>query len=271
MGVDVCYPNHAEADGDDMDTLFHLLIQAAAGFVITAPGTDDIMLGYQSISYHDVATARAVTDRKHTPEFEQWLASREIISGSEHLLDARGFAADDLASLAGSSGAALRTSGASAVSFTPARVGRGRAGGAVPTSHRLAVTTTAHSSARDAVHSEVDLEALHQSIGGLSEVRTQAADRAEYLRRPDLGRRLADDINASGRASAGSDAGDNAASTVDWQAHAGEIGIVTADGLSPQAVNEHAVPLVDELQKVFAEEMPGKSQLHFQYSPTARH
>ena len=211
-----------------------------------------------------------MADRKHTPEFEQWLASREIISGSEHLLDARNFAADDLASLAGSSGAALRTSGASAVSFTPARVGRGRAGGAVPTSHRLAVTT-AHSSASDAVHSEVDLEALHQSIGEPCEVRTQAADRAEYLRRPDLGRRLADDINASDRASGGSDAGDNAASTVDWQAHAGEIGIVTADGLSPQAVNEHAVPLVDELQKVFAEEMPGKSQLHFQYSPTARH
>ena len=107
MGVDVCYTNHAEADGDDMDTLLHLLIQAAAGFVITVPGADDIMLGYQSLSYHDVATARAVTGRKHAPEFEQWLASREIIGSSGHLLDARGFAADDLATLAGSSGAAV--------------------------------------------------------------------------------------------------------------------------------------------------------------------
>lgn len=147
--------------------------------------------------------------------------------------------------------------------FTPARVGLGRAGGALPTSHRLAVTT-AHSSARDAVHSEVDLEMLHRSINGLSEVYTQATDRAEYLRRPDLGRRLADDARAGGSHAGDTDAdGSNSvgsdAGTVDWQAHAGEIGIVIADGLSPQAVSEHAASLVGELQKLFEEELPGKS------------
>lgn len=100
MGVDVCYTNHAEADSNDMDVLLHLLIQAAAGFVITVPGADDIMLGYQSLSYHDVAAARAVTGRKHAPEFEAWLYERGLIGRNGKLTNSGGFMGEDFNELA---------------------------------------------------------------------------------------------------------------------------------------------------------------------------
>jgi ethanolamine ammonia-lyase large subunit len=73
MGVDVCYTNHAEADSDDMDTLLTLLGAAGVGFVIAVPGADDVMLGYQSLSFHDVLYARKVLGLRPAPEFEAWL------------------------------------------------------------------------------------------------------------------------------------------------------------------------------------------------------
>ncbi|WP_137876580.1 ethanolamine ammonia-lyase subunit EutB [Rhodococcus sp. Q] len=73
MGVDVCYTNHAEADQDDMDTLLTLLGVAGAAFVITVPGADDVMLGYQSLSFHDALYARQVLGLRPAPEFENWL------------------------------------------------------------------------------------------------------------------------------------------------------------------------------------------------------
>ncbi|WP_020647812.1 ethanolamine ammonia-lyase subunit EutB [Solimonas variicoloris] len=74
MGVDVCYTNHAEADQDDMDTLMTLLATAGVNFVIAVPGADDVMLSYQSLSYHDVLGLRHLTERRPAPEFEAWLA-----------------------------------------------------------------------------------------------------------------------------------------------------------------------------------------------------
>ncbi len=73
MGVDVCYTNHAEADQDDMDTLVTLLGAAGAAFVIAVPGADDVMLGYQSLSFHDALYARRVLGLRVAPEFETWL------------------------------------------------------------------------------------------------------------------------------------------------------------------------------------------------------
>lgn len=73
MGVDVCYTNHAEADSDDMDTLLTLLGAAGAAFVIAVPGADDVMLGYQSLSFHDALYARAVLGLDPAPEFAAWL------------------------------------------------------------------------------------------------------------------------------------------------------------------------------------------------------
>ncbi|WP_280255931.1 ethanolamine ammonia-lyase subunit EutB [Nocardia wallacei] len=73
IGVDVCYTNHAEADSDDMDTLLTLLGAAGAAFVIAVPGADDVMLGYQSLSFHDALYARAVLGLDPAPEFAAWL------------------------------------------------------------------------------------------------------------------------------------------------------------------------------------------------------
>ncbi|MEV6768647.1 ethanolamine ammonia-lyase subunit EutB [Nocardia sp. NPDC051030] len=73
MGVDVCYTNHAEADQDDMDTLLTLLGAAGCAFVIAVPGADDVMLGYQSLAYHDALYVRKVLGLRPAPEFEAWL------------------------------------------------------------------------------------------------------------------------------------------------------------------------------------------------------
>lgn len=73
MGVDVCYTNHAEADQDDMDGLLTLLGVAGCSFVMGVPGADDIMLNYQSTSFHDAAYLRQVLGRRPAPEFEAWL------------------------------------------------------------------------------------------------------------------------------------------------------------------------------------------------------
>lgn len=73
MGVDVCYTNHAEADQNDMDTLLSLLGMAGVAFVIAVPGADDIMLGYQSLSFHDVLYLRHVLGLRAAPEFEAWM------------------------------------------------------------------------------------------------------------------------------------------------------------------------------------------------------
>lgn len=86
MGVDVCYTNHAEADQDDMDTLLHLLALAGVNYVMAVPGADDVMLGYQSTSFHDIASIRQSHGKRAAPEFEAWLESwnRDTLPGSPH-------------------------------------------------------------------------------------------------------------------------------------------------------------------------------------------
>ena len=73
MGCDICYTNHADADQDDMDTLLTLLCVAGVNFIMGIPGADDIMLNYQSTSFHDALYARRVLELGRAPEFEQWL------------------------------------------------------------------------------------------------------------------------------------------------------------------------------------------------------
>ncbi len=73
MGVDVCYTNHAEADQDDMDTLLTCLGVAGVTYVMGVPGADDVMLAYQSTSFHDGLTTRAMLGKRAAPEFEAWL------------------------------------------------------------------------------------------------------------------------------------------------------------------------------------------------------
>ncbi len=81
MGVDVCYTNHAEADQDDMDALLTLLGAAGVTYVMGVPGADDVMLSYQSTSFHDALYLRGVLGLRPAPEFEDWLA-RIGISGA---------------------------------------------------------------------------------------------------------------------------------------------------------------------------------------------
>jgi len=78
LGVDVCYTNHAEADQDDMDSLLTLLAAAGVTFVMGVPGADDVMLNYQSTSFHDALYVRELLGRKRAPEFEAWLARLRI-------------------------------------------------------------------------------------------------------------------------------------------------------------------------------------------------
>ncbi len=87
MGVDVCYTNHAEADQDDMDTLFTMLGGANVNFIMGMPGANDVMLNYQSTSFHDALYIRRVLDLKRAPEFEAWLARMRLTDGRGTLLE----------------------------------------------------------------------------------------------------------------------------------------------------------------------------------------
>jgi ethanolamine ammonia-lyase large subunit len=73
LGVDICYTNHAEADQDDMDNLLTLLAAAGVTFIMGVPGADDVMLNYQSTSFHDALYVRDLLGLKRAPEFEDWL------------------------------------------------------------------------------------------------------------------------------------------------------------------------------------------------------
>jgi ethanolamine ammonia-lyase large subunit len=86
MGVDVCYTNHAEADQDDMDNLLTLLGVAGCNFIMGIPGADDIMLNYQSTSFHDALYLRKVLGLKPAPEFEQWLIKQGIVDDKGNML-----------------------------------------------------------------------------------------------------------------------------------------------------------------------------------------
>lgn len=86
LGCDVCYTNHAEADQDDMDNLLTLLGTAGVSFIMGVPGADDIMLNYQSTSFHDALYLRRVLGLRHAPEFGAWLEAMGIMDDAGQLL-----------------------------------------------------------------------------------------------------------------------------------------------------------------------------------------
>ncbi|HET9040474.1 MAG TPA: ethanolamine ammonia-lyase subunit EutB, partial [Gemmatimonadales bacterium] len=90
MGCDVCYTNHAEADQDDMDALLTVLAAAGVTYVMGVPGADDVMLGYQSTSFHDALYVREVLGLRPAPEFERWLEDMGVMDGGNRLLPPRG-------------------------------------------------------------------------------------------------------------------------------------------------------------------------------------
>ena len=85
MGCDVCYTNHSEADQDDMDNLLTLLGVAGCNYIMGVPGADDIMLGYQSTSFHDSQYLRQVLGLKPAPEFQAWLEKMGVVSSDQRL------------------------------------------------------------------------------------------------------------------------------------------------------------------------------------------
>ncbi|AVS63886.1 ethanolamine ammonia lyase large subunit [Paracidovorax avenae] len=87
MGCDICYTNHAEADQDDMDTLLVLLATAGLNFLIGVPGADDIMLNYQSTSFHDALFLRDTLGLQRAPEFEEWLQRQGLTTARGRLRD----------------------------------------------------------------------------------------------------------------------------------------------------------------------------------------
>jgi ethanolamine ammonia-lyase large subunit len=86
LGCDVCYTNHAEADQDDMDSLMTLLAAAGVAYIMGVPGGDDVMLNYQSTSFHDQQYLRELLGLRRAPEFEAWLGRAGISDGNGRLL-----------------------------------------------------------------------------------------------------------------------------------------------------------------------------------------
>ena len=86
MGCDVCYTNHAEADNDDMDSVLTMLGAAGVNYIMGVPGGDDIMLNYQSTSFHDALYLRRILNLRPAPEFETWLAKIGLSDGDGRIL-----------------------------------------------------------------------------------------------------------------------------------------------------------------------------------------
>jgi len=101
MGCDVCYTNHAEADQDDMDVLLTMLGVAGVNFVMGVPGADDVMLNYQSTSFHDALYLREALGLRHAPEFEAWLERMRVTGADGRLLGGAGRGAHPLLAMAG--------------------------------------------------------------------------------------------------------------------------------------------------------------------------
>jgi ethanolamine ammonia-lyase large subunit len=89
MGCDICYTNHAEADQDDMDVLLTLLAAAGVNFIMGVPGSDDVMLNYQSTSFHDALYVRELLGLRRAPEFDVWLQKMKLADDKGRLLPAQ--------------------------------------------------------------------------------------------------------------------------------------------------------------------------------------
>jgi ethanolamine ammonia-lyase large subunit len=101
MGCDVCYTNHAEADQDDMDTLLTMLGVAGVNFVMGVPGADDVMLNYQSTSFHDALYLREALGLRRAPEFEAWLERMQVTGADGRLLGGAARGGHPLLAMAG--------------------------------------------------------------------------------------------------------------------------------------------------------------------------
>jgi len=109
LGVDVCYTNHAEADQDDMDNLLTLLAAAGVTFIMGVPGADDVMLNYQSTSFHDALYVRDLFGLKRAPEFDDWLVHAGLADAAFRLAGNAGLLPDFAARLIDQNASKIRT------------------------------------------------------------------------------------------------------------------------------------------------------------------
>jgi ethanolamine ammonia-lyase large subunit len=109
LGVDVCYTNHAEADQDDMDNLLTLLGAAGVTFIMGVPGADDVMLNYQSTSFHDALYVRDLFGLKRAPEFDNWLVQAGLADASFRLAGNAGLLPDFASRLIEANASKFRT------------------------------------------------------------------------------------------------------------------------------------------------------------------
>jgi ethanolamine ammonia-lyase large subunit len=116
LGVDVCYTNHAEADQDDMDNLLTLLAAAGVTFIMGVPGADDIMLNYQSTSFHDALYVRDLLGLRRAPEFDNWLVHAGLADATFRLAGNAGLLPDFASRLIDQNASKLRTRATNAAS-----------------------------------------------------------------------------------------------------------------------------------------------------------
>jgi ethanolamine ammonia-lyase small subunit len=255
MGCDVCYTNHAEVDQNDMDTLLTLLGVAGVNFVMGVPGADDIMLGYQSTSFHDALYLRQVLGLRRAPEFEAWLErigitdtegalrkdSNSKLRSYQAQIAQEAFADDppdqdeplplQRAGSAEGSDLVVANPWQRLQRFTHARIALGRTGDSMPTQPALEFQL-AHAEARDAVHYPLDTKKLQEELAQHDfktvVVQSKASDRTIYLQQPGLGRTL------------------SSASEQQLKQITSQTGLVfvIADGLCPLAIDHHAASLL---------------------------
>ncbi len=186
MGCDVCYTNHAEADQDDMDALLTLLAVAGVNFVMGVPGADDIMLGYQSTSFHDALAMRELLARRPAPEFEAWLAPQGLLDAAGRIRP-RTPAAALQARLAWRE-RRPRLAGGCAASPPPASACPAPAPRSPP--RRCSTSAWPMPAPATPCTPRWTTRAARRPAGAALVVSSAAPDRATYLRRPDLGRSL---------------------------------------------------------------------------------
>lgn len=232
IGADACYTNHARADQNDCENLATLLASAGCNYFMAVPMGDDVMLSYQSTSYHDAAALRAVLKMRPAPEFEAWCEERGIIREGR-LTDRAG----DARMLIGGDGhdfEAMRRA-------TPARLDVGRAGPRYTTAAMLAFRGD-HARAVDAVMTEIPRDWARRN--GLIEVSSEALTREDYLRYPERGRRVAAGYIAKIRR-----IGKSKRKANRGKAAKASVLVCVGDGLSSAAVEKNAIPLLRALEK----------------------
>jgi ethanolamine ammonia-lyase large subunit len=116
LGVDVCYTNHAEADQDDMDNLLTLLAASGVTFIMGVPGADDVMLNYQSTSFHDALYVRELFGLKRAPEFDDWLVRAGLADADFRLAGHAGLLPDFASRLIDQNASNVRTGATNAAS-----------------------------------------------------------------------------------------------------------------------------------------------------------